>query len=70
MYQYSAGKVFTYFNPQHNASGEDETHFILLPNVSYFIMIHDPQYFLMTLRPQIYPGVIKRYEVKKVDKNH
>ena len=64
VYNYNAGKVYTYFNPEHNVTGDDETHFILLSNVSYYMMVHDSQYFLMTLRPQIYPGVVKRYEVK------
>ena len=69
VYNYGAGKLFTYFDPEHNATGDEETHFILFSNVTYFIMIHDPQYFVMTLRPQIYPGVIKRYEVMKMNQS-
>ena len=64
---YDYGKVYTYFNPQHRISGNNETHFILYPNESYYIMVHDPKYFLMTLRPQIYPGIVRKYEVGRVN---
>ena len=65
---YVFGRSYTYFNPDKKLSGQfsggGKLLFKIHPNISLYIFIHDPNYFLGTYHPMIFPGLIKRFEVK------
>ena len=68
---YIYGKSYTYFNPDKKLSGkfhEGKLLFHIHSNISVYIFIHDPNYFFGTYHPMIFPGFIKKFEVKNYNK--
>ena len=60
------GQIQTFINPNplEAISGKDGEVFLLNPNTSYQIWVHDPNYFILSGRPLIFPGIMKKYQVK------
>ena len=70
VHNYMYGKSYTYFNPDRKINGEwgggnAQITFHLQPDIPIYFFIHDPKFFLCTDHPSIFPGYIKKLEVRR-----